>query len=60
MRRKFSSRIVSMRLSSQVLALLMAENGHDLRRMTLLLALSYFNRVKYTDEKGYRQPTCKC
>ena len=28
-----------MRLSSQLLALIMAENGHDLRRMTAILVL---------------------
>jgi hypothetical protein len=34
MRQKRSSKIVSMRLSSQLLARIMAENGHNLRRMT--------------------------
>ncbi len=32
MRQKLSSRRFSMRLSSQLLALIMEENGHDLRR----------------------------
>jgi hypothetical protein len=34
MRQKRASRIVSMRFSSQLLAVIMAENGYDLRQMT--------------------------